>query len=188
VPSFKRLRMDQHGRRGQHRAALARNVMEWYDFSVYGYFAAIIGRHFFPTGDRTTSLIAAFGVFAAGFFMRPLGSTRGISHRVEDDTAAHRTQHRLRGQLLHVFRLCHHLHPTGRQHCSIDGSRHQYRRDAGVIGVDSAARRIVRPCRPQTHIDCGDGGCSYWRGRCSGCCTTPKSRWFFQLRSDLPYW
>jgi hypothetical protein len=33
--------MDQHGRRGQHRAALARNVMEWYDFSVYGYFAAI---------------------------------------------------------------------------------------------------------------------------------------------------
>jgi hypothetical protein len=38
--------MDQHGRREQHRAALAGNVMEWHDFSVYGYFAAIIGRHF----------------------------------------------------------------------------------------------------------------------------------------------
>jgi MHS family proline/betaine transporter-like MFS transporter len=69
--------MDQQTIRGQGRAivaGIAGNVMEWYDFSVYGYFAAIIGRNFFPTGDRTTSLIAAFGVFAAGFFMRPLGS------------------------------------------------------------------------------------------------------------------
>jgi len=68
--------MDQQTVRGQSRAivaGIAGNVMEWYDFSVYGYFAAIIGRNFFPTGDRTTSLIAAFGVFAAGFFMRPLG-------------------------------------------------------------------------------------------------------------------
>ena len=69
--------MDHQTIRGQSRAivaGIAGNVMEWYDFSVYGYFAAIIGRNFFPTGDRTTSLIAAFGVFAAGFFMRPLGS------------------------------------------------------------------------------------------------------------------
>ena len=49
------------------------NVMEWYDFAVYGYFAATIGRHFFPSADAITSLIAAFGVFAAGFLMRPLG-------------------------------------------------------------------------------------------------------------------
>jgi MHS family proline/betaine transporter-like MFS transporter len=49
------------------------NVMEWYDFAVYGYFAATIGQHFFPSDNRTTSLIAAFGVFAAGFLMRPLG-------------------------------------------------------------------------------------------------------------------
>jgi MHS family proline/betaine transporter-like MFS transporter len=49
------------------------NVMEWYDFAVYGYFAATIGRHFFPSEDATTSLIAAFGAFAAGFLMRPLG-------------------------------------------------------------------------------------------------------------------
>jgi MHS family proline/betaine transporter-like MFS transporter len=69
--------MDQQTIPGQSRAivpGIAGNVMEWYDFSVYGYFAAIIGRNFFPTGDQTTSLIAAFGVFAAGFFMRPLGS------------------------------------------------------------------------------------------------------------------
>src|ERR1700740_1866471 len=55
-------------------AGVAGNVMEWYDFSVYGYFAATIGHHFFPAQDRVTSLLAAFGVFAAGFFMRPLGS------------------------------------------------------------------------------------------------------------------
>jgi MHS family proline/betaine transporter-like MFS transporter len=49
------------------------NIMEWYDFAVYGYLAATIGQHFFPSADATTSLIAAFGVFAAGFLMRPLG-------------------------------------------------------------------------------------------------------------------
>src|SRR5215510_11186816 len=49
------------------------NIMEWYDFAVYGYFAATIGRHFFPSENAATSLIAAFGVFAAGFLMRPLG-------------------------------------------------------------------------------------------------------------------
>jgi len=55
-------------------AGLSGNVMEWYDFSVYGYFATSIGRHFFPAQDAVSSLIAAFGVFAAGFLMRPLGS------------------------------------------------------------------------------------------------------------------
>jgi MFS transporter, MHS family, proline/betaine transporter len=52
-------------------AGVAGNVMEWYDFTVYGYFAAIIGRQFFPAEDPVSSLLAAFGVFAAGFLMRP---------------------------------------------------------------------------------------------------------------------
>lgn len=55
-------------------AGLVGNILEWYDFSVYGYFAVSIGRHFFPSQHPTTSLIAAFGVFAAGFLMRPLGA------------------------------------------------------------------------------------------------------------------
>jgi MHS family proline/betaine transporter-like MFS transporter len=55
-------------------AGIAGNVMEWYDFAVYGYFATVIGSLFFPAKDPTSSLIAAFGVFAAGFLMRPLGS------------------------------------------------------------------------------------------------------------------
>jgi len=55
-------------------AGIIGNVMEWYDFAIYGYFAPIIGAHFFPSDDATTSVIAAFGVFAAGFLMRPFGS------------------------------------------------------------------------------------------------------------------
>jgi MHS family proline/betaine transporter-like MFS transporter len=49
------------------------NVMEWYDFAVYGYFATIIGKLFFPASDPAVSLIASFGTFAAGFLVRPLG-------------------------------------------------------------------------------------------------------------------
>src|SRR5215471_13288657 len=54
-------------------AGIAGNVMEWYDFAVYGYFAQTIGQHFFPSKDPVASLIASFGVFPAGFFMLPVG-------------------------------------------------------------------------------------------------------------------
>lgn len=54
-------------------AGLVGNVMEWYDFAVYGYFASVIGTLFFPSDDPAVSLIAAFGAFAAGFLVRPLG-------------------------------------------------------------------------------------------------------------------
>ncbi len=50
------------------------NILEWYDFAVYGFFANEIGHVFFPSNDPVTSLIAAFGAFAAGFLMRPLGA------------------------------------------------------------------------------------------------------------------
>ena len=54
-------------------AGLAGNVMEWYDFGVYGFFAAAIGSQFFPSQDPSVSLLASFGVFAVGFVARPLG-------------------------------------------------------------------------------------------------------------------
>ncbi|MEM1058399.1 MAG: MFS transporter [Verrucomicrobiota bacterium] len=50
------------------------NVMEWFDFAVYGFFAQVIGNQFFPAQDPVTSLLAAFGVFASGFLARPLGA------------------------------------------------------------------------------------------------------------------
>ena len=49
------------------------NILEWYDFAVFGYFAPIIGAQFFPSEDKLASIISAFGVFAAGYMMRPLG-------------------------------------------------------------------------------------------------------------------
>lgn len=49
------------------------NVLEWYDFAVYGYFAAAIGRAFFPLEDSVAQILAAFGIFAVGFLMRPVG-------------------------------------------------------------------------------------------------------------------
>ena len=55
-------------------AGMMGNVMEWYDFGLYGYFAPILARLFFPSEDSLSSLIATFGVFAAGFLMRPVGA------------------------------------------------------------------------------------------------------------------
>ena len=47
------------------------NVLEWYDFAVYGFFAAPIGQEFFPHQDRVAQLLSVFGVFALGYLMRP---------------------------------------------------------------------------------------------------------------------
>ncbi|MDF2965425.1 MAG: transporter [Rickettsiaceae bacterium] len=51
------------------------NALEWYDYALYAQFAAIIGQHFFPPSeDPLVPIIATFGVFAAGFIMRPVGA------------------------------------------------------------------------------------------------------------------
>jgi MFS transporter, MHS family, proline/betaine transporter len=54
-------------------AGVVGNVLEWYDFALFGFFALQIGAHFFPADNPTASLLAAFGTFAAGFVMRPIG-------------------------------------------------------------------------------------------------------------------
>jgi len=55
-------------------AGIVGNVMEWYDFAIYGFFARTIGSLYFPAEDPRTSLLAAYAVFAVGFLMRPLGA------------------------------------------------------------------------------------------------------------------
>jgi MHS family proline/betaine transporter-like MFS transporter len=55
-------------------SAVIGNWFEFFDFTVYGFFAIIIGKAFFPTGDGTTSLLLSVATFAVGFFTRPLGS------------------------------------------------------------------------------------------------------------------
>jgi MHS family proline/betaine transporter-like MFS transporter len=48
-------------------------VLEWFDFAVYGYFAADIGRQFFPKSDPVAQQLYAFAVFGLGFLARPVG-------------------------------------------------------------------------------------------------------------------
>lgn len=50
------------------------NVVEWYDFALYGYLAGVISPVFFPDASPTAGLIATYGIFAAGFIMRPFGA------------------------------------------------------------------------------------------------------------------
>ncbi|RBH57681.1 MULTISPECIES: MFS family transporter [Pseudomonas] len=53
--------------------ACSGNLVEWYDFFIYAYTAIYFAASFFPKGDTTSQLLATAGVFAVGFFMRPLG-------------------------------------------------------------------------------------------------------------------
>lgn len=53
--------------------SLIGNLFEWYDFALFGYFAPIIGKLFFPSDDPMVELIAAFGIFSVGFIVRPIG-------------------------------------------------------------------------------------------------------------------
>ncbi len=50
------------------------NMLEMYDFMVFGYYAAAIGRAFFPSDDPYAELMMSFATFGAGFLMRPLGA------------------------------------------------------------------------------------------------------------------
>lgn len=55
-------------------SALIGNILEWYDFAIYGYFASAIGLAFFPQSDPTAQLLMAFSIFAVGYLMRPIGA------------------------------------------------------------------------------------------------------------------
>mgnify|MGYP000604391333 CR=1 FL=1 len=47
------------------------NFLEWYDFILYGFFAPIFSRLFFPTEDQFVSLLLTFAVFASACIVRP---------------------------------------------------------------------------------------------------------------------
>jgi MHS family proline/betaine transporter-like MFS transporter len=49
------------------------NAVEWFDFAIYGFLATFIAANFFPAGNDTAALLNTFAIFAAAFFMRPLG-------------------------------------------------------------------------------------------------------------------
>ncbi|QFR97136.1 MFS transporter [Streptomyces tsukubensis] len=63
-------------------AALRRSVtagaigvfVHWFDWAAYAYLAGTVATVFFPAEDRTTGLLAVFGVFAVSFGIRPIGA------------------------------------------------------------------------------------------------------------------
>jgi MHS family proline/betaine transporter-like MFS transporter len=60
-----------------HRLILAAtigNVLEWFDFVVYGFFAVTIAEVFFPVKNPTISLLITFSAFALAYVVRPLGA------------------------------------------------------------------------------------------------------------------
>lgn len=50
------------------------NALEFFDLIVYGYFATILARQFFPVHDRTVSLLLTLGTFALSYLARPIGA------------------------------------------------------------------------------------------------------------------
>lgn len=63
----------------QHRsrvvlAGAIGNLLEWYDFGLYGLLAPVLASLFFPGHNRMASLLAVYGGFAGGFAMRPIGA------------------------------------------------------------------------------------------------------------------
>jgi MFS family permease len=74
------------------------NLVEWYDFYAYSFTALYFAAAFFPTGDRTTQLLNTAGIFAAGFFMRPLGGW--LFGRIAD------THGRRNAMMISVLMMC----------------------------------------------------------------------------------
>ncbi|MBF6045774.1 MFS transporter [Streptomyces sp. NRRL B-1677] len=62
---------------GQHWKKIwvgsAGNMVEWFDWFVYASFATYFAGSFFPEGNDTAKLMNTAGIFAVGFFMRPVG-------------------------------------------------------------------------------------------------------------------
>src|SRR5580698_2222949 len=66
----------QGGTRARHvlLAVSIVNMLEWYDFAVYGFLTPVIAKIMFPSGDATASLLLSAGAFGVGFLTRPVGA------------------------------------------------------------------------------------------------------------------
>ena len=62
-------------------------ALEFYDFIIFGTFAAYLSKAFFPVKDATSSLLLTFAVLGAGYFARPIG---GLLFGVRGDTQGRR--------------------------------------------------------------------------------------------------
>ena len=49
-------------------------VVEWYDYMLFAFMTPVFSRVFFPSEDKVAGVIVTFGIFAAGYLVRPLGA------------------------------------------------------------------------------------------------------------------
>ncbi|WP_369046555.1 MFS transporter [Sinomonas sp. P10A9] len=56
------------------RAAAIGNFIEFFDFTLYGFFAVVISKQFFPAIDHTAALLSTFAIYGGAFVMRPVGA------------------------------------------------------------------------------------------------------------------
>ncbi|MFE5700332.1 MFS transporter [Rhodococcus koreensis] len=61
-------------RRKALAAGFIGNIVEWYDFALYGYLATTLAHVFFPKSDTTAALLSTFGIFALSLLIRPVGA------------------------------------------------------------------------------------------------------------------
>jgi metabolite-proton symporter len=69
--------MTPHERKQKMRAVIrvaSGNFLEMYDFMVFGYYAAAIGKTYFPKSSEFASLMYSLATFGVGFLMRPIGA------------------------------------------------------------------------------------------------------------------
>jgi MFS transporter, MHS family, proline/betaine transporter len=55
-------------------AGVSGTALQWYDFTIFGYFAPFIAATYFPSENKFASLLSTLGVFAVGYLLAPLGS------------------------------------------------------------------------------------------------------------------
>jgi MFS transporter, MHS family, proline/betaine transporter len=66
--------LERPGRWRAVAAASVGNALEWFDYVIYGYFAAHIAKQFFPLRSDVESLLVAFATFGVTFLVRPVGA------------------------------------------------------------------------------------------------------------------
>ena len=74
IPTASPIASASRARRGQVLRVMSGNLVEMFDFFLFGFYAVAIGKTFFPAGSEYASLMLTFVTFGAGFLMRPLGA------------------------------------------------------------------------------------------------------------------
>lgn len=85
------------------------NVLEWYEYTLYAYFATVISGLFFPVSNPYVSMIMTFATFAIGLAARPIG---GIIFGYIGDKYSRKRMLALTMLLMSIPTLCIGLLPT----------------------------------------------------------------------------